>query len=171
MEAAKDSLYLINKGIVVYKNDKPVDHPDAIDWTKVTRENSPYTFKQMPSADNSLGKIKFLFYNKSSVYLHDTPAKYAFHKRMRAVSHGCVRLGNPQELALALFGPGYRYNEIAKNMLVNNPNPTSIWLPKKVPIYITYLTCWSDEVGNLQFRNDVYGLDIVLYDHLQRIFK
>jgi murein L,D-transpeptidase YcbB/YkuD len=39
---------------------------------------------------------------------------------------------------------------------------------KKVPVYITYVTCWADDDGKLQFRQDVYGLDIVLYDHLQR---
>ncbi|WP_428329539.1 L,D-transpeptidase family protein [Mucilaginibacter sp.] len=169
VEAAKDRFYLSNKNIDVYKDDKLVEDPEDIDWTKVTKQNSEYDFKQKPGADNSLGKIKFMFNNKSSVYLHDTPAKYAFYKKMRAVSHGCVRLGDPQGLALNLFGPGDKYDEISKDMNEDNPNPTSIYLPKRVPVYINYVTCWNDEDGNLQFRNDVYGLDIVLYDHLMRL--
>ncbi|ASU34556.1 L,D-transpeptidase family protein [Mucilaginibacter xinganensis] len=169
VEAAKDRYYLSNKDIDVYENDKLVEDPEDIDWTKITKENSPYEFKQKPGADNSLGKIKFLFNNKSSVYLHDTPAKSAFYRSMRAVSHGCVRLGDPQGLALNLFGQGEKYNTIAEDMAGDNPEPTTIYLPKKVPVYITYVTCWADEEGKLQFRNDVYGQDIVLYDHLQKL--
>ena len=168
VEAAKDRFYLVNKSIDVYKDDKLVDNPEDIDWTKVTKENSDYEFKQNPGEDNSLGKIKFLFKNKSSVYLHDTPAKGAFYKKMRAVSHGCVRLGDPEALALTLFGQGDSYDTIAQDMDEGNPTPTTIYLPKRVPVYITYVTCWSDDDGNLQFRNDVYGLDIVLYDHLMK---
>ena len=88
---------------------------------------------------------------------------------MRAISHGCVRLGNPQALALNLFGEGDDYKTISDDMSTGNPDPTNISLPKKIPVYITYLTCWPDENGALQFRNDVYGLDIVLYDHLMRL--
>jgi murein L,D-transpeptidase YcbB/YkuD len=109
-----------------------------------------------------------MFNNKSSVYLHDTPVKWAFYKKMRAVSHGCVRLGDPQALALNLFGQGDKFKIIATDMAADNPSPTSINLPQKVPVYITYITCWPDENSDLQFRQDVYGLDIVLYDYLQR---
>ena len=168
VEAAKDRFYLANKNIDVYKNDRLVEDSESIDWTKVTKENSDYDFKQKPGADNSLGKIKFLFNNKSSVYMHDTPVKSAFYRKMRAVSHGCVRLGDPQGLALNLFGEGEKYKMISEDMAADNPSPTAIYLPKKVPVYITYVTCWADESGALQFRQDVYGLDIVLYDYLQR---
>ncbi len=167
VEAAKDRFYLSNKSIDVYKDGRKIDDPEDIDWSTVTKENSDYDFKQNPGEDNSLGKIKFLFNNKSSVYLHDTPAKSAFYKTMRAVSHGCVRLGDPQGLALNLFGQGDKYNTIVTDMGGDNTDPTNIRLPKKVPVYITYITCWADEEGQLQYRKDVYGLDIVLYDHLQ----
>jgi murein L,D-transpeptidase YcbB/YkuD len=162
--AAKDPYYLANKNINVYKNGKLIE-PDGIDWSKVTN-NSDYEFKQKPGEDNSLGKIKFLFKNKSNVYLHDTPAKQAFDLASRDVSHGCVRLGDPQGLALNLFGEGEKYQTIAKDMGEDNPEPTTIYLPKKVPVYITYVTCWADDTGTLQYRQDVYGMDIVLYDHL-----
>ncbi|MGN6398326.1 MAG: L,D-transpeptidase family protein [Mucilaginibacter sp.] len=168
-EAADDPYYLDNKGINVYKDGKLVSNPEDIDWTKITKENSPYEFKQRPGETNSLGKIKFLFKNRSNVYLHDTPVKSAFALKMRAVSHGCVRLGDPKGLAFKLFGPGEKFDEISKDMDDDNPDPSDITLPKKTPVYITYITCWQDEAGQLQFRNDVYGQDIVLWEKLQKV--
>jgi L,D-transpeptidase YcbB len=167
VEAAKDPYYLANKNINVYKDDKLIEDPETVDWSKVTKENSDYEFKQQPGADNSLGKIKFLFENKSNVYLHDTPAQEPFGYSMRAVSHGCVRLEKPLELARTLFRDTSKYNMVAKDMGEDNPTPTDIGLRPKVPVYITYITCWTDKEGKLQFRRDVYGLDIVLYDHLK----
>jgi murein L,D-transpeptidase YcbB/YkuD len=169
VEAAKDPYYLSNKNINVYRNDKIVEDPETIKWSSLSaKEKAEYSFKQQPGADNSLGKVKFLFNNKTNVYLHDTPAKDAFKKPMRAVSHGCVRLEKPLDFAHALFGDGEKYQTIAKFMGEDNPKPTSLYLNKKVPVYITYVTCWADENGTLQFRKDIYGLDIVLYAHLQK---
>ena len=168
VEAANDPYYLSNKNIDVYKNGKKVENTDEIDWSKVTKENNDYDFKQKPGGDNSLGKIKFLFNNHSSVYLHDTPAKAAFGYSMRAVSHGCVRLEKPLDLAHTLFRDTVKYNLIAKDMAEDSPEPTDIGLRPKVPVYITYVTCWAGKDGVLQYRKDVYGLDIVLYDHLQK---
>jgi murein L,D-transpeptidase YcbB/YkuD len=167
VEAAEDRYYLSNKNIDVFKDGKKIEDPESIDWTKVTPDNLEYEFKQRPGEDNSLGKIKFLFKNRSSVYLHDTPAKGPFRRTMRAVSHGCVRLGDPQALAQNLFGEGEDFDTISKDMSEDNPEPTNIGLPKKTPIYITYITCWADEDGKIQYRPDVYGLDIVLYAHLR----
>ncbi len=163
VEARKDRYYLENKGINVYKDGSLID-PDDIDWDKVSATD--YEFKQKPGDQNSLGKIKFLFNNQSSVYLHDTPAKAAFGQSMRAVSHGCVRLGDPQGLALNLFGEGAKYDLISKDMGQDNPEPTSIALSPKVPVLITYMTGWVDSTGTVQVRPDVYGLDIVLYNAL-----
>ena len=55
---------------------------------------------------NALGVVKFLFPNKYNVYMHDTPAKSLFNKRVRAFSHGCIRLENPLGLLTAI---GYAY--------------------------------------------------------------
>lgn len=165
-EAQDDPLYFDNKGIDVYKNDVKVDDPSSIDWS--TADVSEYDFKQRPGALNSLGKIKFIFENRSNVYLHDTPVKSAFFKKMRAVSHGCVRLQQPLELAHNLFGDGKKYDLITKDMTEDSPDPTDIDLPKKIPVYIAYYTCWVDSTGTLQYRGDVYGHDIVLFASLQK---
>jgi murein L,D-transpeptidase YcbB/YkuD len=168
VEAQKDPYYLSNKNINVYKDGKLVEDPETIEWN--ANSASEYSFKQQPGADNSLGKIKFLFPNKSSVYLHDTPAKEPFNRTMRAVSHGCVRLEKPLEFARALFGDGSKkFQLIEKFMSQDKSEPTDLSLSPKLPVYITYVTCWQDAAGQVQTRPDVYGLDIVLFVHLARL--
>lgn len=166
--AAKDRYYLSNHNIDVFLDGKRVEDTETIDWESADI-GKIYTFKQKPGEDNALGKIKFLFNNESSVYLHDTPSKAAFNQTMRAVSHGCVRVEKPLELARALFGEGNKFEKIKAGMEGKRPNAEDIGLSDKIPIYLTYFTCWVDGNGVLQFRKDVYGLDIVLYTYMQRM--
>jgi len=166
--AAADPYYLANNNIDIYLNGKLIDDPETIDWSE-PGAGKKYSFKQRPGADNSLGKIKFLFNNQSSVYLHDTPNQQAFKQQVRAVSHGCVRVEKPAALAQALFGSGATFEEIKKAMETGEPRAKDIALKNKIPVYLTYQTCWQDETGQLQYRKDVYGLDIVLYTHLMKL--
>jgi murein L,D-transpeptidase YcbB/YkuD len=166
--AAQDPYYLSNHNIDVYKDGKIIENPETIDWSQ-GNPGKDYLFKQRPGDDNALGQIKFLFNNQSSVYLHDTPAKAAFNRAERALSHGCVRVEKPLDLAYQLFGDGAKYELIKKNIANPNPEATTLSLPKQVPVYLTYFTAWADENGTLQFRKDVYGLDIVLYTYLKRL--
>ncbi|MCQ2265266.1 MAG: L,D-transpeptidase family protein, partial [Bacteroidales bacterium] len=75
---------------------------------------------------NALGLVKFDFANTESVYLHDTNNKSAFKKRKRALSHGCVRVQNPFDLAAIL----YEMNEFDEQkieelgIIVGNPPTT-----------------------------------------------
>lgn len=166
--AAADRYYLSNHNIDVYENGKLIEDTELIDWSS-GNPGAKYTFKQRPGDDNSLGKIKFLFNNQSAVYLHDTPAKAAFSNAMRAVSHGCVRLEKPLDLAHVLFGDGAKYEDIKKRMSESQNEAKDITLPNKVPVYLIYTTAWEDENHTLQFRKDVYGLDIVLYTYMQKL--
>lgn len=166
--AAKDRYYLANNNIDVYQDGKLVQDPELINWSS-GNPGKTYTFKQRPGDDNSLGKIKFLFDNESAVYLHDTPAQEAFNQPMRAVSHGCVRVEKPLELAHALFGDGSKYEQIKKDMKSDSPKARDIALTNKIPIYLTYFTSWLDEKGQIQFRKDIYGLDVVLYSYMEKL--
>lgn len=166
--AEADRYYLANHNIDVFENGKKIEDPELIDWS-AGNPGKKYQFKQRPGDDNSLGKIKFLFNNQSAVYLHDTPAKAAFNNSMRAVSHGCVRLEKPLELAHALFGEGAKYEQIKKQMQDTVAVATDITLPVKIPVYLSYFTAWVDGNRTVQVRKDVYGLDIVLYTYLQKM--
>mgnify|MGYP002620504861 CR=1 FL=1 len=77
--------------------------PETIDWTQVSRQNIPYRLYQTSGRYNALGQVKFSFPNPESVYLHDTNNKGAFKRSVRALSHGCVRVENPFELAEVLY--------------------------------------------------------------------
>lgn len=155
--------YLAENDMDVYKDGKRIS-AEEIDWENVGQ----YSFKQRPGDQNSLGKIKFLFNNNSSVYLHDTPVKSAFKKVNRAISHGCVRVEKPLELALALFGKGKSYDQIKSAMQNAYPRAKNISLPVKIPVYLNYITAWADAKGNLALRKDIYGLDLVLYSYMKK---
>jgi murein L,D-transpeptidase YcbB/YkuD len=88
---------------------------------------------------------------------------------MRAISHGCVRLGDPQGLAHTLFGEGKKFDLIVKDMASDKPDPTTINLTPNIPVYITYITAWADAAGTVQIRPDVYELDTVLYNALAQV--
>lgn len=77
--------------------------PESIDWKKVHRNNIPYHVFQESGSFNALGLVKFNFPNTESVYLHDTNNKGAFKRRIRTLSHGCIRVEKPIELATQLL--------------------------------------------------------------------
>lgn len=107
---------------------------------------------QKEGVNNALGLVKFLFPNKYNVYMHDTPAKSLFDKRIRAFSHGCIRLEKALELLNEL---GYEY-DTDKNEWIT--------LKKKIPVYVEYHTVWVDDEGIVQFRNDIYGYERKLFN-------
>ncbi|HXU31515.1 MAG TPA: L,D-transpeptidase family protein, partial [Thermoanaerobaculia bacterium] len=56
--------------------------------------------RQKPGPSNALGQFKFVFPSRYGVYLHDTPSRTLFSRELRALSHGCVRVENPFDLAV-----------------------------------------------------------------------
>jgi len=116
------------------------------------RYNSEGKLYQPSGRRNALGVVKFLFPNKFNVYMHDTPAKSLFNRRVRAFSHGCIRLEKPLELLNEL---GYSYNT-KKNKWIT--------LKNQVPVYVEYHTVWVDDEGIVQFRHDIYGYEKKLFN-------
>ena len=115
------------------------------------RYNSEGKLYQPSGRRNALGLVKFLFPNKFNVYMHDTPAKSLFNRRVRAYSHGCIRLEKPIALLNEL---GYSYTS-SKNKWIT--------LKKQIPVYVEYHTAWVDDEGNVQFRHDIYGYEKKLF--------
>lgn len=117
------------------------------------------SIRQLPGADNSLGKVKFLFPNSFNIYFHDTPVKSLFEKDTRAYSHGCIRLSDPVWLANYLLenSPEWTPEKIEEAM--NSGVEKTVRLKHPVPVIITYYTAWVDENKKLNFRDDVYGND------------
>ncbi|MEO8860050.1 MAG: L,D-transpeptidase family protein, partial [Ginsengibacter sp.] len=115
--------------------------------------------RQKPGGDNSLGKVKFLFPNSFNIYFHDTPAKELFNKSVRAFSHGCIRLSEPEKLADYLLKDNSKWTDEKINEAMNSGNEQFVALKNPVPVFITYYTAWVDENGRLNFRNDIYSHD------------
>ena len=115
--------------------------------------------RQKPGDKNSLGKVKFLFPNSFNIYFHDTPAKSLFNNDVRAFSHGCIRLKDPEKLAdyLLINDPAWTPEKIHKAM--NSHHEKSVSVKNPIPVFITYYTAWVDDNGELNFRNDIYGHD------------
>ncbi|CAA6823176.1 MAG: L,D-transpeptidase YcbB [uncultured Sulfurovum sp.] len=119
----------------------------------------PYRLMQPPGPRNALGKIKFKFPNKFSVYLHDTPTKHLFKKRVRAFSHGCVRLSQPRSLleTIATFNPKINIKKAKKTLKGKRKKFLSV--DNKLRIYLVYLTAGMNDKGQIEFRNDIYNYD------------
>jgi L,D-transpeptidase YcbB len=137
-------------------------NPYQIDWRKVTESNFYYRLRQDPGPNNALGRIKFMFPNRFNVYLHDTPSRELFNKTSRTFSSGCIRVQNPEELALYLLNDDPRWNREKLRKTLNTMKEQSIRLPSPVPVHLLYWTVFVDEDGVVQFRNDIYGRDAQL---------
>jgi murein L,D-transpeptidase YcbB/YkuD len=132
----------------------------SVNWSQYRYSKTmPYRFAQLPGYRNALGKVKFLFPNKFSVYMHDTPTKHLFKRDKRAFSHGCIRLQKPRALlkTFSTFNNNIDFEESQK--ILKGKKNSYIKLEEKVPVDVVYLTAWVDYNGKLQFRNDVYNYD------------
>ena len=154
----RNSNYLSKNNMeVVSSTGKPINET-TIDWNKYTK-NVPFLIRQKPGNDNSLGKMKFLFPNSFSIYLHDTPSKELFNRNKRDFSHGCIRVENPKKLALYLLRNNKAWDLEKVDKVLETIKETEIQIKPTIPVYITYFTAWVDSKGNLNFRNDIYNLD------------
>jgi murein L,D-transpeptidase YcbB/YkuD len=150
--------YFTSQGIRVFadhRHEFELD-PDMIDWHSVEHP-FPYALRQEPGRMNALGTIKFMFPNPFSIYLHDTPSKSLFQRDIRTYSSGCIRLEKPLQLAEFVLGRSFGKTNIVEK--INSGKTHTVHLPERLPIYLVYLTAWSDEQGDVRFSSDVYGRD------------
>jgi murein L,D-transpeptidase YcbB/YkuD len=150
------------EGIEIRKGwgpDAPKVSGASVNWSQYRNSKTvPYRFAQVPGYRNALGKVKFLFPNKFSVYMHDTPTKHLFKRHTRAYSHGCIRLEKPRELlkTFAELNPNIDYDN-AKKILKGKKQ--TYYNVQEIPVDVAYLTAWVDPDGILQMRGDIYGYD------------
>jgi murein L,D-transpeptidase YcbB/YkuD len=133
----------------------------GMDWSLYLDDavKFPYVLMQRPGPRNALGRIKFKFPNKFSVYLHDTPNKKLFKKKRRAFSHGCVRLSNPFSLLESLAKDEPYITSEQVNSIIASKKKTEIDITQDLPIHLVYLTTWVDANNQLVFGDDIYQYD------------
>jgi murein L,D-transpeptidase YcbB/YkuD len=166
----KDPQYLARQNMRVLQgwgaNEVYIDQA-TIDWAAVNEDNFKYRIRQDPSPHNSLGRVKFMFPNEFSVYMHDTPAKGLFGKSRRDFSSGCIRVEKPFELAEYLLRdhPDWTKEKIFEGL--SSLEEKAVSLPEPVAVHVLYWTAWVDEEGTLQFRQDVNRRDGPIYQALK----
>ena len=161
--------YLAKLGLKLVNNKGETIDGSNVDWSKY-KKGIPFKVMQGSGDDNALGIFKFNFNNPYAVYLHDTNQRYLFKNAARALSHGCVRVQEWEQLAYF----------ITRNDSLNTPNAKSIkyntdsiktWIAHKerhridvknrIPIYIRYFSC-EGKNGKIKFYDDIYGEDKLL---------
>lgn len=125
--------------------------------------------RQRPGKKNPLGRVKFVFPNTADVYIHDTPGRAAFNRPRRDLSHGCVRVEEPEQLAQFVLGDqeGWDKESIKQAMLA--PKTRHVTLKRTVPVLFYYGTTFVDQENRLRFYPDVYGQDEQLKKALNKI--
>ena len=132
-----------------------VVNPERVNWITPAK-SFPYRLRQSTGCDNALGIMKFNVTNPYDIYLHDTNVRQAFTKENRQLSHGCIRVEKPDQLANLLLGYR-RFNADYLTCCPKNASPRTIPLPVAVPVIMTYNLVNMDEAGAVQMYRDVYG--------------
>jgi murein L,D-transpeptidase YcbB/YkuD len=187
----KDSSYLESRNFKVYKDGVEINL-DEVNTSEFTSDTIPYRIVQDSGPGNALGKIKFMFNNRFGIYLHDTPTRRPFTYSNRAVSHGCVRVEKPLQLAEFILRDHSKWNidylkiEIGQRVddkskiseyyekrsslrnrkYLTEDKTTEVILDKKIPLFIDYYTAWVDDNGAINFRDDIYRRDKLLVEYL-----
>jgi murein L,D-transpeptidase YcbB/YkuD len=140
---------------------KTVDDPDYLArHNMVMLANGE--LQQLAGPNSGLGQIMFLMQNRFDVYLHDTPSKNLFSRADRRISHGCIRVEKPRELAALLMQQPVE----AIDQAIATGSTTRGDLPRPVPVFVVYETAFADADGRLQYRPDVYGRDALINNAL-----
>lgn len=172
----RDTTYFTRNRMKVYdsRTGLQVD-PHSIPWAKYAGRGVPYTVKQDNKAGNSLGRIIFRFPNSHAVYLHDTPSRWAFNRKNRAVSHGCVRLQKALDFAFFLLPEPDELledririamdikpvSEEGKKLTVSSAYKElkHYSLKQYVPLFIDYQTVYLSADNNIRYCEDIYKYD------------
>jgi murein L,D-transpeptidase YcbB/YkuD len=152
--------YLARNNMKIYRKTTRIN-PYRVNWRRIRKNTFPYTIRQDPGPTNSLGILKFEFFNNYNVYVHDTPSKHLFDSDIRAFSHGCMRCEFPivlGKLILDYDSISGRRNPITSDSLdsmllkvENRPFP----LKDPIPIFIEYTSVCANRDGIL-FYLDIY---------------
>ena len=157
---AKDPDYLERHNIEILDAESGHRHvdPEDVDWDDKDAVKS-LVFRQRPGDENALGDVKFLFPNRHAVYMHDTPSTTFFQRPMRALSHGCVRVAEPDKLAAYVLRDQAAWTAAAISTSMGGDTEQHVRLTDPLSVHLVYFTATVDDRGNLVFFDDVYKLD------------
>jgi murein L,D-transpeptidase YcbB/YkuD len=122
--------------------------------------------RQIPGPKNTLGLVEFVFPNEYGVYMHDTSARWLFDRERRDLSHGCIRVEKPEELAEWVLRkqPGWSRNRVVEAM--QGTESISVKVRRPIQVVLMYATAVVMSNGEVHFFQDIYGEDAVLEKEL-----
>lgn len=145
-----------------------------------------YLVIQRGGEGNALGRIIFRFDNNFSIFMHDTSNRDVFARGDRSVSHGCIRVERPYDLAVFMlpdkdealmekmkYSMTVKYGRhrtdaddatdpINRKLLIRSQK-----VDPQVPLFITYYTLYPAANGSLVAYDDIYGFDPVIYNRIK----
>ena len=152
------------------------------DHLRITQERGP---------GNSLGRLVFRFPNSFAVYLHDTNNRNAFRRERRTLSHGCIRVEKPFELARFLLpdaddwtldkirlsidmAPETEQGKKYAEKHAEDPRPWNLLsyykMTTKTPLHIVYYTVFPNpSTGAVETWPDLYDYDSAMARALSNI--
>ncbi|SFV90880.1 hypothetical protein MNB_SV-4-434 [hydrothermal vent metagenome] len=168
-KALKDPNYLKKHRMVIrrdYNLKSPALHFSELDAEAYVEGEGkvPFKFIEVPSKKNGLGRVKFLFPNRHSVYMHDTQSKYLFKRTVRCYSHGCVRLEKPKTMLRYIIKHYSATPFMQAQEMYDSLKTHFIKIVKPLPVHTAYLTVYVEDDGSIHTFKDVYG-----YDRLQKL--
>ena len=122
--------------------------------------------RQRPGPQNVLGAVKFALPNPMNIYLHSTAAKALFQRTRRDLSHGCIRVEHPADLARFVLADPERWDDASVSAAMLAGQNRIVQLTEPVPVVLFYATALVDRQGRALFAQDIYRRDPPLIDAL-----
>lgn len=132
-----------------------VHEASAVDWSA---RPFRYRLRQRPGPANALGRIRFDMADDYAIRLHDTPDRALFNRRVRALSHGCIRVEAPEDLAVRMLN-SQAWTLEAVNEAIATGMQQSVALDETLPVYLLYITARADRAGAVTYADDIYRRD------------
>lgn len=129
--------------------------------------NGQLRIRQRPGPHNALGAIKFIFPNNENIFLHHTPSTHLFARDRRDLSHGCIRVEQPIELAQFVLAREPEWTEQRIREAMDAGTSKTIRLKEPIPVLIGYSTVLARN-GTVFFYPDLYGHDATLLKALNQ---
>lgn len=143
------------EGFEAVRGDGSILAPGDVNWSE---RPFPYRLRQRPGPANALGRIRFDIPNPYSIRLHDTPSRDLFARDGRALSHGCIRVQEPEALAVSVLAT-QDWSLEAVTAAIDSAQQQTIALGAPLPVFLIYMTAMPGADGEIAYAGDVYRRD------------
>ena len=150
-----DEIYLERNNLYVVDGMGINVDDSLLNWENFTEKTFPYYFRQSTGSMNSLGVLKFDLQSPFSIYLHSTSSQSSFLKDYRFLSHGCIRLEKPIDLAEGILRGKLDIEELKRGK--KDTVSAKLVPPNLVQVFIIYSPVAVIE-NRVTFLPDVYRL-------------